>query len=82
MEHPEVAQVMKTGYPAADYARYEVYAEMEHGIVGGHPEEDLFGQAITQNSVYIIDEKRNVVHVDNIRDYLTEIIGVVFYEAK
>lgn len=47
-----------------------------------HPVEDYFGTEIMKGDKYITTDSGHVVLEDNIRDYLQETLGAVFYEAK
>lgn len=83
MDHPNILNTMQFGYPTNDYLEQELnYNSANHPVIDGHPNEDIFGSEIRNASSYFIDEKGQAVHIENTRDYLTEVIGVVFYEAK
>ncbi|WP_342538491.1 hypothetical protein MKY15_20825 [Sporosarcina sp. FSL K6-1540] len=83
MDHPDILSAMQFGYPTNDYLEHERdYNSVNHPVIDGHPNEDIFGSEIKNTSSYFMDEKGQAVHVENIRDYLTEVVGVVFYEAK
>lgn len=83
MEHPAIQQAMQTGYPTIEQMDYERNFSRENfRVVSGNPIEDIFGSEIGLGDSYFIDEDKKVVHLENLRDYLTDVIGVVFYEAK
>lgn len=83
MMHPEIEQAMQTGYPTIEYMDYERNFSRENfRVLEGKPIEDMYGSPIESGDAYFIDEDKQVVHVENLRDYLTDVIGVVFYEAK
>ena len=43
---------------------------------------DIFGSEIRANDNYFMDANGQAVLLENMRDYLTDVVGVVFYEAK
>lgn len=53
-----------------------------HFVVEGHPEKDMFGTPLIEGDMYLIDEQGRVVFQQNVREYLIEVHGVVFYEVK
>lgn len=81
MMHPAIEQVMQTGYPTSDYLTHE-RKEIHYPAVEGHPNKDIFGSVILADDNYFMDANGQAVLLDNMRDYLTEIVGVVFYEAN
>ncbi len=83
MEHPDIVAAMRFGYPAIEYLDYErSYNSVNHPVVGNHPIEDIYGAEIKSGDVYLVDESGRAVLNEHIRDYLTDVLGVVFYEAK
>ncbi|GKV54269.1 hypothetical protein NCCP2222_02160 [Sporosarcina sp. NCCP-2222] len=81
MDHPDILTAMATGYPHIDYLDYERYRDTNFPITN-HPVEDYFGSEILKGDKYITTDSGHVVLEDNIRDYLQEVVGAVFYEAK
>ena len=73
MEHPDITHAMLTGYPSSRH----IDQENSHG----QALEDIYGNSIGEGDTYFIDEEKNIVHVENMKDYLTDHIGVLFYEG-
>lgn len=73
MEHPDVTHVMRTGYATKRHVDWEC----NHG----QALEDMYGNSIEEGDSYFIDEERNIVHVENMKEYLSQFIGVLFYEG-
>lgn len=83
MMHPDIERTMRTGYPTIDHNNYERNFNRDNfRVLSGKPVEDMYGSAIGSGDSYFIDEDKQVVHMENLRDYLSDVIGVVFYEAK
>ena len=81
IEHPFISMARMTGYPEIDYMDHERFRKANYRAED-HPVEDMFGSEIRQGDKYFIDENRNAVLMENIRDYVQEVMGAVFYEAK
>ena len=81
MMHPAIEQTMRTGYPEIDYMDHERFRNANFRVLN-HPVEDYFGSEIQTGDKYITTDSGHVVLADNIRDYLQETLGAVFYEAK
>lgn len=81
MMHPAIEQTMRTGYPEIDYLEHERFRGANFKAED-HPVEDYFGAEIMKGDKYITTDSGHVVLEDNIRDYLQEVAGAVFYEAK
>ncbi|WP_336822985.1 YqaI family protein [Sporosarcina sp. USHLN248] len=81
MEHPAITQTMRTGYPEIDYLEHERYRNANYKAED-YPVEDYFGSEIQAGDKYIMTDSGHVVLEGNIRDYLQETLGAVFYEAK
>lgn len=83
MDHPDILTAMQIGYPSIDYIEHEQnYSKTHYPVIDGHPIEDIFGSEIHSSDKYFMDANGQAVLLENTRDYLTEIVGVVFYEAK
>ncbi|SIT91525.1 YqaI family protein [Edaphobacillus lindanitolerans] len=84
MNHPDVEHTMLTGYPDRSHLTYEdrQWSAVDHSVIADHPVEDYFGDEIQTGDKYFTDEAGRIVLQDNIRDYLTELAGAVFYKAK
>lgn len=84
MDHPTVSQIMTTGYPDKAYITYEdrQWSQESYPVIADHPVEDYFGDEIQAGDMYFIDDAGRVVLQDNIRDYLMDQCGAVFYETK
>lgn len=84
MEHPMITETIRTGYPDQSYLTYEdrQWSAIDHSIVADHPIEDMYGDEIRTGDKYFIDDAGRVVLQENVRDYLMDQCGVVFYEAK
>lgn len=79
--HPAIEQAMQTGYPTSDYSAHE-RDRIHYPAIEGHPIEDIFGSEIRADDNYFMDANGQAVLLDNMQDYLSEVVGVVFYEAK
>ncbi|MFC5587584.1 hypothetical protein ACFPRA_01505 [Sporosarcina soli] len=81
IEHPAITRTNLTGYPEIDYLDHERYRKANFHALD-HPVEDYYGAEIMKGDKYITTDKRHVVLEANLRDYLQEELGAVFYEAK
>lgn len=84
MNHPDVEQAMLTGYPNRSYLTYEdrQWSQQSYPVIADHPVEDYFGDEIRSDDQYFTDEDGRVVLEINMKDYLVERCGAVFYEAQ
>jgi len=81
MDHPAIEMAMLTGYPEIDYMDHERFRNANFQVQD-HPVEDYFGAEIQAGDKYFTTDNGHVVLEINLRDYLQEVLGAVFYEAK
>lgn len=83
MDHPDILSTMQFGYPTNDHLEHERnFNQVHYPVIEGHPVEDIFGSEIRASDKYFMDANGQAVLLENMRDYLTEVAGVVFYEAN
>ncbi|WP_425389008.1 YqaI family protein [Domibacillus iocasae] len=67
MEHPEITQIMQTGYPA----------DMQKEPEGT----DYFGNEYFAGEEIVITEDNEVIRLESLEDYLIEVKGIRFTKA-
>lgn len=79
-----ITETIRTGYPDKSYLTYEdrQWSQESYPAIADHPVEDYFGDEILGTDKWFIDEDGRVVLESNMKDYLVERCGAVFYEAQ